>query len=124
MDDNVQRIYDELLDIGRRPTVAETSKGQVVTFPYRIPSGTRKGEQVTIGISRPDGQYPEYPPHWVHISPPISDGRGGAIESYTDANGQHWLAMSRPPQDIWDRMANKNMGAFITEHLARIWKDV
>ena len=124
MDDNVQRIYDELQAIGQRPAVTETQKGQVVIFPYRIPSGTRKGESVTIGVSRPDGKYPEYPPHWVHISPPINDGRGGAIETYTDANGQSWLAMSRPPQDIWDKMAIKNMDTFIKEHLARIWKDV
>lgn len=124
MDENIQRIYTELQAIGRQPVVTGSPNGPVITFLYQIPSGTHKGQPVTIGVSRPDGQYPEYPPHWVHVSPPINDGRGGAIEQYTDANGQQWLAMSRPPQDVWDKMPTKHMDTFIKEHLARIWKDV
>lgn len=124
MDNNSRRIYNELQAIGRQPDVTETPNGQVITFAYRIPSGTHKGKPVTIGVSRPDGEYPEYPPHWVHISPPIDDGHGGAIERYTDDNGREWLAMSRPPNDVWDQKPTKHMTTFINEHLSRIWKDV
>ena len=49
---------------------------------------------------------------------------GGAVESYTDSQDRQWLAMSRPPGELWDRLPTKHMASFISEHLRRIWKDI
>ena len=75
-------------------------------------------------MSDPDGEYPEYPPHWLHVSPPLNDNKGGAVETYRTSDGREWLAMSRPPGAIWDRLPTKHMSMYIQEHLRRIWKDV
>ena len=101
-----------------------SAQGPVVSFPYVLETGSHKGEQVTIGVSFQEEGYPEYPPHWIHISPPIDDGRGGAVNHYSDSAGRDWLAMSRPPGPMWDQLPTKHMTAFVAEHLRRIWKDV
>lgn len=123
MEDSIQRIQNELEGLGYVPVVTDWPKGKAIRFQYTIPAGSHAGKTVYVAVSA-DSAYPEYPPHWVLISPPINDGRGGAYESYTDDDGREWLAMSRPPDDIWDRLATKHMSRYISEHLNRIWKDV
>ena len=124
MPDSIQRIRDELASLGYEPVVFESPQGTAVSFRYTIETGSYAKQTVNIAVSAPDGEYPEYAPHWVHISPPIDDRRGGALNKYNDSQGQEWLAMSRPPADIWDRLSTKNMRSYINEHLRRIWKDV
>ena len=95
----------------------------MVCFDYKIETGSRKGEPVRIGLSFQEEGYPEYPPHWIHVTPPISDGKAGVVDNYVDAQGHNWVAMSRPPGDLWDRLPTKHMATYISEHLRRIWKD-
>lgn len=118
------RVRAELEALGRKTFEFNSAQGSVVCFDYVIETGSYKGEPVKIGVSFQESGYPEYPPHWVHISPPIDDKKGGAVERYTDAEGRQWLAMSRPPGDIWDKLPTKHMDVYIREHLRRIWKDV
>ena len=95
----------------------------MVSFGYEIEAGSRRGEQVMVGVSFQEEGYPEYPPHWVHVTPPVYDGKHGVVQKYHDSNGREWLAMSRPPGDLWDRLPTKHMATYISEHLRRIWKD-
>ena len=67
--------------------------------------------------------YPEYPPHWIHVSPPVSDGQKVHYE-YETADDRKWSAMSRPPQDIWDRLPVKDMKNYLNEHIRRFWNAV
>ena len=125
MTTNADKIQQELEGAGFETTRFQSSTGkEVIAFYYQIPAGSHKGETVKVGVSDPDGEYPEYPPHWLHVSPPINDEKGGAIEQYQTPDGREWLAMSRPPGDIWDRLLTKHMTIYIREHLGRIWKDV
>lgn len=97
----------------------------VVAFPYTIETGSRKDTTVTLGVSFQGNEgYPEYPPHWIHVTPPIDDGRGGVVETYSDSEGRMWHVMSRPPNELWDRLPTKHMRAYIEEHLRRVWKDL
>ena len=113
----------ELESLGYQTSVFESGQGKVVAFDYVIETGSYKGQQVTIGLSFQEEGYPEYPPHWVHVTPPIDDEKGGSTQEYTDADGRTWLAMSRPPGEMWDRLPTKHMHTYISEHLRRIWKD-
>lgn len=94
---------------------------ELITFDYEIETGSLKGKLVTIGIYPQDGNFPEHPPHWVHVTPPIDDGRGGVTQNYRDSRDREWLIMSRPPEDIWDQLPEKHMRYYIGEHLGRIW---
>ena len=94
---------------------------ELITFDYEIESGSLKGQSLTIGICPQDGNYPEHPPHWVHVTPPINDERGGVTQPYEDPLHREWLIMSRPPEDIWDDLPEKHMRYYISDHLSRIW---
>ena len=63
----------------------------------RWKTGKNRGEQFRIAISMQETGYPEYPPHWIHISPPVNDGLGGSTSQYKDNDGREWMALSRPP---------------------------
>lgn len=95
-----------------------------MSFDYMIETGSHKGESVTVGVSFQEAAYPDYPPHWIHVTPPLEDGRTGSVRQYTDDQGRLWHAMSRPPGEMWDRLPTKHMGFFVSEHLRRIWMDV
>ena len=72
--------------------------------------------------------YPEYPPHWIHISPPYDDQLGGATNLYSgcDPEGvtQEWLALSRPPGEMWDRLVTKHMKSYLDSHITRFCKNL
>ena len=123
MSDSVNRVQDELVFLGYETQTFDTRIGAVVAFNYIIETGSYKGTPVLVGVSFQEEGYPEYPPHWIHVCPPVADGRGGSAQSYEMA-GCQWLAMSRPPGRVWDQLPTKHMYAYINEHLRKIWKDV
>lgn len=122
MDQNIAQMQAELEEAGYETRLLQTPHGQAVTFEYRMENGSHTGEIVRIGISGPEGPYPEYPPHWVHISPPIGDGKSAHAQYQVE--GQNWLPLSRPPKDFWDQRKERNMAVYISDHLRRLWKDV
>ena len=125
MSNSFERVKSELRASGCQTFEFDGPHGPVVAFPYKIETGSHKGEEVRVGISFQEEGYPEYPPHWIHVSPPIDDGKGGAVENYMrPEDGSEWLAMSRPPGDIWDRLLTKHMSVYLSDHLRRIWSDV
>lgn len=124
MSDNVTRIKEELESLGRPTELLDSPRGQVVAFSYKVEVGRHKGERFMLGVSmQGKEQYPEYPPHWLHISPPVDDGKGGAAERYRGADGQEWIVMSRPPGTIWDRLQTKSMDAYLKENVRRFWNN-
>ena len=120
------RIAGELETLGYRAEIVEgdTSGGRqrVVTFPYRIGVGRFKGEIRNVGISTQCEAvgYPETPPHWIFISPPITDTRDGGHHGINSFAGREWVALSRPPGAFWDRVRHKGMRAYL-EHLSGVW---
>ena len=126
MQSSIEKVKAELEAIGYQPFELDSPQGRVVAFPYTIKAGSHKGEKVHAGISFQGGEegYPEYPPHWVHVSPPINDGKGSGVEYTRPEDGNSWLAMSRPPRDVWDLLPTKDMRAYISDHLSRLWSDV
>lgn len=99
----------------------------MVVIDYTIEVGSHAGQRVCLGISFLEGGYPEYPPHWILVSPPISDGRPHGPEgTFSDDHGRSWLPMSRPPSDFWDRLRpeQQNMSTYLRHHVRRIWSDV
>ena len=124
-----QRIKTELEALGYTPSVleGETAGGRqrVVTFEYGVPTGRFKGRTYMVGISTQCEAvgYPEVPPHWIFVSPPISDTRDGGNHGTTTLGGRQWIAMSRPPGAFWDRIGEKGMKAYL-EHLAKVWKHI
>ena len=97
MTENIGKISSELQSLGFRTLVRSSPKGELVVFEYQIDVGTYKGKRVRVGLSMQGNEpYPEYPPHWIHISPPIDDGKGGVVEQYEDKDGELWVVMSRP----------------------------
>ena len=122
MSNSLDKIQRELESFERKTQRFDSPIGVVVAFKYVIESGSHKGEPVTVGVSLQEDGYPEYPPHWIHISPPLSDGKGGSVQRY-EVESREWLAMSRPPPG-WDRLLTKHMQTYISEHLRGIWKDV
>ena len=125
MNASIDKVRDELESLGYETETFSSGQGDVVAFDYIIETGTHKGKIVTVGVSFQGSQnYPEYPPHWIHITPPIDDNRGGSVQPYSDTQGRQWLAMSRPPEPIWDRLRTKHMSIYLSEHLRRIWAEL
>ena len=111
--------------LGYETSLSDSLQGEVISFLYTVKTGSYKGKQFTLGISMQGSEtYPEYPPHWIHLSPPIDDGKGGAVEKYDDANEREWVAMSRPPGDMWDQLPTKHMSAYLNEHIRRFWNGI
>ena len=128
MDDShsIRKIQAELEDLGYKTRVFTAgARGTVVCFEYIVEVGSRQGDTVVLGFSMDDvGLYPEYPPHWIHVSPPINDKRGGAFHNYVDSDGNEWVTMSRPPGSVWDELPTKHMKVFLTEHVRRFWANI
>lgn len=124
-----QRIRQELEDLGYQPEVVEgdTIGGhqRIVVFDYDVPVGRFRGSRLKVGISTQCEAvgYPEIPPHWIFISPPITDIRDGANHGLNNFGGRDWVALSRPPGEFWDRVANKTMRAYLL-HLNKVWRQI
>ena len=123
------RIKKELESLGYDPDVVEgdTVSGpqRIVTFEYRVPTGRFKNKTYMVGVSTQCEAvgYPEVPPHWIFVSPPIFDTRDGNNHGLNTFGGKQWVALSRPPNEFWDRVSEKGMKAYL-EHLARVWKQI
>ena len=122
---SVEKVRGELEVLGYKPFEFDWQKGRVVAFEYTIEAGSKTGTAVLVGMSFQEEGYPEYPPHWVHVSPPIPDHHGGGVE-YSTPEGREWLAMSRAPGKLWDQLSqqDQDMEAYISEHLRRLWRHV
>lgn len=94
----------------------------IVINNYSVPTGHHRGEiyrlLIDIGI---DGEYPEYPPHFIGVAnmPPTQK----PVHSSVDYDGVTWSLFSAPPGDFWDRLASedKNMKTYFDRHLLRFW---
>lgn len=122
MDQSIACMQTELEANGYQPMLLAPPHVPAVVFDYRIESGSHAGETFSIGISGTEGAYPEYPPHWVHISQPISDGQ--LAHGQYQVDGKDGLPISRPPKDSWYQRKERNMTVYLSDHLRRIWKDV
>lgn len=124
-----QRIRDELAALGYSVTLADGEvsgeRHAIAVFDYHVRNGRFGGEKYKIGIST-QGEalgYPELPPHWIFISPPITDTRDGPNHGLNSFDGHTWVALSRPPGPFWDTLPRKHMKAYM-EHVARVWKHI
>lgn len=123
------QIKSELEDLGYEAAIEEgdTAGGRqhVVTFEYRVPTGRFKGELFAVGISTQCEAvgYPETPPHWIFVSPPLLETRDGPNHGINTFGEKRWTALSRPPGRFWDRVQKKGMRAYM-DHLARVWQRI
>ena len=120
-----QRIHDELLTLGLQPKLVEgeTPGGhqRVVIFPYGVPTGRFRGQKLMVGLSTQCEAvgYPEVPPHWIFLNPPVLDTRDGPNHGVFTLGDREWVALSRPPGAFWDQVRHKGMKAY-TEHLNKV----
>ena len=124
MSSNIRRVKAELNSLGYETAEFESPQGTVICFDYLVEAGSYEGTPVKAGVSfQGQEHYPEYPPHWIHLSPHIDDKRGGSVQKY-EANGREWMAMSRPPGEMWDQLSTKHMQHYIDHHLRRFWNGI
>lgn len=130
MSDAARRIKQELEGLGYSPEIEIHSQySSVVIIDYEVKNGRFKGKVFKLGISCQGAEaYPEYPPHFIHLAPPIKQPQDGGLHgSYSapDRNGndRQWVALSRPPGPFWDNLLTKSMRAYL-EHITRFWSNV
>ena len=82
MQNDIERMRCELECLGYSPVARDSAQGEVVEFEYLVETGKNSGKQFHIGISMQEAGYPEYPPHWIHVSPPVNDGLRGSVQPY------------------------------------------
>ena len=122
MNDALVQIKQELEECGFTTYVVEGVSDDIVAFKYTVPTGRYRGKVVDIGLSMQELNYPEFAPHWIHITPPIEDSRGHPGKQFSDSDGRQWVAFSRPPSDFWDNAPTKHMLVYLGEHLRRFWR--
>ena len=59
--DFAARVRSELNGSGYKTQIFRIPQGTTVAFEYTPEYGSRKGETIGVGVSGPDGEYPEYP---------------------------------------------------------------
>lgn len=130
MSDVAVRIKQELEGLGYSPEIETHSEySSVVVIDYEVKNGRFKSKTFRFGISCQGAEaYPEYPPHFIHLSPPIEQPQDGGIHSSYSVtnkndNACQWVALSRPPGPFWDDLPTKSMRAYL-EHIARFWSNV
>lgn len=134
MAEAAERIKQELQSLGYVPVI-ENHDGyaNVVVIEYKVRNGRFRGNDVRFGISMDAGiVWPEYPPHFVHVSPVPPDIRdprdgGGVHKEYSalgaDGKEHSWIAFSRPPGPFWDALPAKGITGYM-EHVARFWGNI
>ena len=123
MNEALQRIKRELEEYGLATYIVEGVADDIIAFNYVVPTGRYRGKNVDIGLSMQEANYPEYPPHWIHVTPKIIERQGSPGKEFTDSSGRVWVAFSRPPSDFWDRAPTKHMSMYLEEHLRRFWRN-
>ena len=123
MNDALRRIQDELEELGLKTYVVEGAPEDVVAFTYVPEKGRYATSEFEVGLSFQEIDYPEFAPHWIHVSPEIEERHGPPGKRYSDGEGRTWVAFSRPPTDFWDDSPIKNMSQFVTLHLRRFWRE-
>ena len=124
MSEDVRCMQAELEYLGYITATRDSGQGRVVEFDYHVETGTNSGKQFRIGVSMQETGYPEYPPHWIHVSPTVDDGLRGSVKRYHTEDGREWVAMSRPLGDLWDQLATKHMKHYLDHHLRRFWSRI
>ena len=124
MNKALQQVQQELHECGLVTYIVEGVNDEIIAFPYEVPTGRYRGKRVDIGLSMQEANYPEYPPHWIHVTPKVEDRSGHPGKEYTDSSGRPWVAFSRPPSDFWDCAPTKHMSVYLQEHLRRFWRNV
>ena len=125
MNSELTKIRDELQGCDLDAYVVEGADVEVVAFPYVPDNGRYAGRAFDVGLSLQEADYPEFAPHWIHVTPPIEEKHGNPGMAYDDARGRHWVAFSRPPADFWDNLPRemKNMSCFLDMHMRRFWRE-
>ena len=118
---DIEKIKAELETLGYCPTIETMCGRETIVIDYVIDVGSHLGEKVRLGFSFQEASYPEYPPHWIHISPPYFDQERGS-EEHTTANGGEWRALSRPPGGLWDDLSTKHMKSYMELHVRSFCK--
>lgn len=122
MNSALRQVKLELEECGLTTYLIEGIPDDVVAFEYTVTTGRYRGEQVHIGLSMQELNYPEYPPHWIHVTPRVEDSRGPPGRTFTDSQGREWVGFSRPPSDFWDSAPTRHMSLYLREHLRRFWR--
>ena len=119
------KIRDELDQCGLQTYVVEVAKFEVVAFPYVPSKGRYAGRTFDVGLSLQEADYPEFAPHWIHVTPAIEEKHGRPGRTYDDASGRRWVAFSRPPSDFWDNLPRheKTMATYLALHIRRFWRE-
>lgn len=125
---NIDKIKAELHEMGICPRRVEFPQGgDTLVFPYRVDVGRHAGETFDVGISQPDGGYPEYPPHFFHVcgrhpdDNPLVNLPDGSLRDTPNVEGKTWCSYSVPPKDLWDRVCRKDMKTYLESHVRRLW---
>ena len=122
MNEALLQVEREIEECGYKTYMVRGAQEEIVAFKYAVLSGRYKGRCMDVGLSMQEVNYPEYPPHWIHVTPRIEDRRGPPGKEFTDSGGRVWVSFSRPPSDFWDTTATKHMSVYLRDHLARFWK--
>ena len=124
MSDDIGIMRAELECLGYSTAIRDSAQGKVVEFDYLVETGRNRGKPFRVGISMLEAGYPEYPPHWIHASPPVDDGLGGSVKRYRTGDGREWAALSRPPGQLWEQLPAKNMKHYLDHQLRRFWSRI
>ena len=119
----IEIVQQELKKCGYDTFKIEGVSEEIIAFPYTPKNGRYAGREFCVGLSFQEVDYPEYAPHWIHVSPEIEEKHGPAGKRYQDSIGRIWVAFSRPPSDFWDDLPQKNMLNYVNLHLSRFWRE-
>ena len=123
MNSALRQVQEELEECDLTTYLVEGAPDEIVAFSYNVPTGRYRGTTVDVGFSMQELNYPEFAPHWIHVTPEIEDRAGAPGRRFNDSRGRQWVGFSRPPSDFWDNAPTKHMSIFLREHLRRFWRN-
>ena len=123
----LETAHSEFIELGLAPQLVDSGEfggHRAIIIAYPVQSGRFKGQTWQIGISFQEEGYPEYPPHFVHVT--------GLSKPKLPVHSSHqygdtdWYVFSVPPSDFWDDLptSEKNMKTYIHRHLQRFWDQI
>ena len=124
MSKSVDLFEEELRALGHCTSRHASPKGDVVSIPYVVDVGAKREHQYRVGFSMDQDGYPDYPPHWLHVCPPVNDNAGGTVADYT-VDGVTWTFLSRPPgDDVWEDPRNRTAKTLLNHTVRRFWENL